>query len=137
MADSNEVRRKDASLSDCTTLVRFLWTGGIKLVEIDRKMVAHTITQRKAYEWLERCKARKITRVTDERRAGHPSTSRTDEHIQRIDQGCPLNHVCTRCGNCGHRLYICTKSQGIKTLVYHKVWMPKPASIADVGIMSN
>jgi hypothetical protein len=42
---------------------------------------ARTMHQRKIYEWIERFKEVR-TSVTDESR---PSTSRTDQHIQRVD----------------------------------------------------
>jgi transposase len=40
--------------------------------------------QRNIYEWIERFKEGR-TSVTDESRPGRPSTSRTDQHIQRVD----------------------------------------------------
>jgi transposase len=82
-----------APLSDCTIeeqrpVVRFLWAEGAKSVEIHRRMLAQygarTMHQRKIYEWIERFKKGR-TSVTDESRPGRPSTSRTDQHIQRLD----------------------------------------------------
>ena len=73
----------DALLQDCTIeeqrgVVRFLWAEGVKPVEIHRHMMAQygqtTMTQRKAYEWVERFKSGR-THVTDEDRSGRPSTS--------------------------------------------------------------
>jgi transposase len=82
-----------APLSDCTieeqrAVVCFLWAEGVKYAEIHRRMLAQygarTMHQRKIYEWIERSK-RGRTSVTDESRPGRPSTSRTDQHIQRMD----------------------------------------------------
>jgi len=42
------------------------------------------MSQRKAYEWVERFKSG-LTRVTDEGHSGRPSTSRTQDHINRAD----------------------------------------------------
>jgi len=42
------------------------------------------MSQRKVYEWVERFKSGR-TRVTDESRSGRPSTSRTQDHIDRAD----------------------------------------------------
>jgi len=73
----------DAPLQDCTIeeqrgVVQFLWAEGVKPVEIHRHMLAQygqtTMTQRKVYEWVERCKLGR-THVTDEDRSGRPSTS--------------------------------------------------------------
>jgi truncated hemoglobin YjbI len=59
-------------LSDCTieeqrAIVHFLWAEGVKSAEIHRRMLAqygaHTVHQRKIYEWIE-C---------------------MDQHIQRVD----------------------------------------------------
>ena len=78
----------DPPLQDCTIeeqrgVERFLWTEGVKLVEIHRRMLAQngqsTMSQRKVYEWVERFKSDR-TRVTDEGRSGRPSTSRTQDH---------------------------------------------------------
>ena len=76
----------DAPLQDCTIeerdVVRFLWAGGAKPVEIHRRMLAQygqsTVSQRKVYEWVERFKSGR-TRVTDEGRSGRPSTSRSQK----------------------------------------------------------
>ena len=71
---SNEGENMDAPLQDCTIeeqrgVVRFLWAEGVKPVEIHRRMLAQygqsTMSQRKAYEWVERFKSGR-TRVTDE-----------------------------------------------------------------------
>jgi len=62
---SNEGENMDAPLQDCTIEeqrgeVRFLWTEGVKPVEIHRRMLAQygqsTVSQRKVYEWVERFK---------------------------------------------------------------------------------
>ena len=42
------------------------------------------MSQRKVYEWVERFKSGR-TRVTDEGRSGRPSTSRTQDHMDRAD----------------------------------------------------
>jgi transposase len=93
MAESNKGRSMVAPLSDCTikeqrTVVRFLWAEGVKYAAVHRRMLtqygAHTMHQRKIYEWIERFKDGR-TSVTDESRPGHPSTSQTDQHIQRVD----------------------------------------------------
>jgi transposase len=82
-----------APLSDCTieeqrALVRFLWVEGVKSAEIHRWILVQygvrTMHQRKIYEWIKRVKEGR-TSVTDESRPGHPSTSRTDQHDQRVD----------------------------------------------------
>jgi len=78
-------RKHRPSLQDCTFeeqrgVVRFLWAGGVKPVEIHRRMLAQygqsTVIQRKVYGCLERFKSGR-TRVTDEGRSGRPSTSRS------------------------------------------------------------
>jgi hypothetical protein len=83
----------DAPLQDCSIkqqrgLVRFLRAEGVKPVEIHRRMLAEygqsNMSQRKAYEWVERFKSGR-TRVTDEGRSGWPSTSRTEDHIDTTD----------------------------------------------------
>jgi len=60
----------------------------VKLVEIHHLMLAHygqsTVSQRKVYEWVERFKSGR-TCVTDEGCSGRPSTSRTQDHIDRAD----------------------------------------------------
>jgi len=77
----------DAHLQDCAIeeqggVVRFLWTEGVKPVEIHRLMLAQygqsTVSQRKVHEWVERFKSGR-TRVTDEGRSGRPSTSRSQK----------------------------------------------------------
>jgi transposase len=93
MAESNEGRSIAAPLHDCTieeqcTVVRFLWAEGVKSAEIHRRMLAQygarTMHQRKIYEWIGRFKEGR-TSVTDESRPGCPSTTRTNQHIQRVD----------------------------------------------------
>jgi len=85
---SNEDENMNALLQDCTKeeqrgVVRFLWSEGVKPVEIHRRMLAQytqsTMSQRKVYEWVVRFKSVR-TRVTDEGRSGRPSTSRTQDH---------------------------------------------------------
>ena len=75
----------NALLQDCTKeeqrgVVRFLWSEGVKPVEIHRRMLAQytqsTMSQRKVYEWVVRFKSGR-TRVTGEGRSGRPSTSRS------------------------------------------------------------
>jgi hypothetical protein len=81
----------DAPLQDCTIeecgIVWFLWAEGVKPVEIYRRMLAQygqsTINQQKVYEWVESFKLGR-THVTDGR-SGQPSTSRTQDHIDRAD----------------------------------------------------
>jgi hypothetical protein len=82
-----------ASLSDCTieeqcAVMRFLWAEEVKSAEIHRRMLAQyearTMHQRKIYEWIE-CFKEGRTSVTNESRPGDPWTSRTDQHIQRVD----------------------------------------------------
>ena len=57
-------------------------------MEFHRCMLAQygqsTKSQRKVYEWVERFKSGR-TRVTDEGRSGRPSTSCTQDHIDRAD----------------------------------------------------
>jgi hypothetical protein len=93
MAESNEGRSTATPLGDCTieeqrAVVRFLWTEGVKSAEIHRRMLAqyaaHTMHEQKIYVWTEHFKEGR-TSVTDESQPGHPSTSRTDQHIQRVD----------------------------------------------------
>ena len=75
----------DPSLQDCTIeeqrgVVRFLWTEGVKPVEIHRRMLTQygqsTTSERKVYEWVERFKSGR-TRVTDEGRSERPSPTRS------------------------------------------------------------
>jgi tRNA-dihydrouridine synthase len=63
-----------APLNDCTieeqrAVVRFLWAEGVKSAETHRQMLAqygaHTMHQRKIYEWIE-CFKEGRTSVTDE-----------------------------------------------------------------------
>jgi len=79
---SNEGENMVAPLQDCTIeeqcgAVRFLWSEGVKPVEIHRRMLAQygqsTMSQRKVYEWVDRFKWGRI-RVTDEGCSGRPST---------------------------------------------------------------
>jgi translation initiation factor 2B subunit (eIF-2B alpha/beta/delta family) len=60
----------------------------MKPVEIHSRMLAQyvhsTFSQRKVYEWVERFKLGR-THVTDEGRCGRPSTSHTQDHIDRAD----------------------------------------------------
>jgi len=74
----------EAPLQHCTIeeqrgVVRFVWAGGVKPVEIHRRMLAQyeqsTVSQWKVYEWVERFKSGR-TLVTDEGRSARPSTSR-------------------------------------------------------------
>jgi len=60
---SNKGENMGAPLQDCTIeeqrgVVRFLWTEGVKSLEIRRRMLAQygqsTMSQRKVYEWIER-----------------------------------------------------------------------------------
>jgi hypothetical protein len=96
-----------APLSDCTieeqrTVVRFLWTEGVKSTEIYHQMLAeygaYTMREQKIYEWIE-CSKEGRKSVMDESRPGRPSTSHTDQHIQRVDaliredQRLTLSHV--------------------------------------------
>jgi len=78
---SNEGENMDPPLQDCTIeeqrgVVRFVWTEGVRPVEIHRLMLAQygqsTVSQRKVYEWVEMFKSGR-TRVTDEGRSGRPS----------------------------------------------------------------
>ena len=81
-------RKHGRSIEEQRGVVRFLWAEGVKSVEIHRRMLAQygqsTTSQRKVYEWVERFKSGRI-RVTDEGRSGRPSTSRTQDHIDRAD----------------------------------------------------
>ena len=78
----------DSPLQDCTIeergIVQFLWAEGVKPVEIHRRMLAQygqsTMSQRNVYEWVERFKS-----GPDEGRSGRPSTSRTQDHIDRAN----------------------------------------------------
>ena len=83
----------DAPLQDCSSeeqrgVVRFLWAEGVKPVQIHRHMLAQygqsTMSQRKVCEWVERFKSGR-THVTDEGHSGWPSTSCTQDHIDRTD----------------------------------------------------
>jgi hypothetical protein len=69
-------------------VVRFLWAEGVKSAEIRRRMLAQygagTMHQRNIYEWIEWWNEGR-TSVTDESGPGHASTSRTDQHVQRVD----------------------------------------------------
>jgi hypothetical protein len=79
----------DAPLQDCTIeeqrgIVQFLWSEGVKPVEIHRRMLAQygqsTVSQRKVYEWVDRFKSGRAC-VTDEGHSGQPSTSRAQDHM--------------------------------------------------------
>jgi len=93
LSGSNKGENMDAPLQDCTIkeqhgVVRFLWAEGVKPVEIHHCMLAQygqsTMSQQKVCEWVERFKLSR-TRVTDEGRSGRPSTSHTQDHIDRAD----------------------------------------------------
>jgi hypothetical protein len=111
-----------APLDDCNiyeqrAVVPFLWAEGIKSAEIHCRMLAQygarTMHQRKIYEWLEPFKVGR-TSVTDESRPGRPSTSRTDQHIQRVDaldQRRPTTHVST-CSTGSARMVTSSKRCG-------------------------
>jgi hypothetical protein len=83
-----DARLQDGSIEEQRGVVRFLRAGGVKPVEIHRRMLAQngqsTVSQRKVYEWVERFKSCR-TRVTDEGRSGRLSTSRTEDHIDTTD----------------------------------------------------
>jgi transposase len=78
----------DYNIKEQRAVMRFLWAVGVKSAKIHRRMLAQygvrTMHERKLYEWIERFKEGR-TSVTDESRCGHPPTSRTDQHIQRVD----------------------------------------------------
>jgi len=75
------------SIEEQRGVVRFLWAEGVNHVEIHRRMLAQygqsTMSKRKVYEWVERFKWGR-TRVNDGR-SGRPSTSCTQDHIDRVD----------------------------------------------------
>ena len=88
---SNKGENMEAQLQDCTIeeqrgVLRFLWAEGVKPMEIHHRMLAQygqsTMNQQKVYEWVERFKLGR-TCVTDEGRSGQPSTSHTQDHIDR------------------------------------------------------
>jgi len=71
---------QDRNIEEQRGVLRFLWTEGVKPVEIHRRMLAQygqsTMSQRKVYECVESFKSGR-TRVTDEGRSARPSTSRS------------------------------------------------------------
>jgi len=83
-----DVPLQDCSIEEQRGVVWFLWAEEVKPVEIHCHMLAQygqsTMSQRKVYEWVERFKSGR-THVTDEGRSGRPSTSCTQDHIDRAD----------------------------------------------------
>ena len=92
-------------LAHCTILimpveqlgaVRFLWAEGVKRVEIHHRVLAQcgqsTTSQQKVYEWVKRFKWGR-TRVTDKRRSGRPSTSRSQKASSPQEYRNQLNDI--------------------------------------------
>jgi hypothetical protein len=138
MAQSNGGRSMAAPLSDCTikeqrTLLCFLWAEEVKSAEIHHQILAQygacTMHQQEIYKWIERFKEGR-TSVTDESQPGRPSTSCTDQHIQRVDvliredRWLTLAHVADILGIS----YGSAQAIMYDDLRYHKVcawWVPK------------
>jgi transposase len=74
----------DYTIEEQRTVVRFLWAEGLNSSPDVGTACSTHMHQRQTYEWIERFKEGR-TSVTDESRPGRPSTSRTDQHIQRVD----------------------------------------------------
>ena len=81
----------DAPLQDCTIeeqrgVVRFLWTEGVKPVEIHRRMLAQygqsSMRQRKVYEWVEHVLLMKVVLVGHQHRA-HKTTREAEKLLLR------------------------------------------------------
>jgi transposase len=84
----------EASLSICTKeemrgVIRFLFAGGFKPVEIIRRMQAqyddNCLSRSKIYEWTDHFKKGR-TSVCDEERSGRPSASRTENNIEAVER---------------------------------------------------
>jgi hypothetical protein len=69
--------------------IRFLFTEGVKPVEIIRRMQAqcgdNCLSRSKIYEWIDHFKKGR-TSVCDEERSGRLSTSRTENNIQAVER---------------------------------------------------
>jgi transposase len=68
-------------------VIRFLFSEGVKLTKIFRRMKAQygdtCLSQSKVYEWVERFKQGR-TSVFDEERAGRSSTTTTQGHVYAV-----------------------------------------------------
>ena len=131
-----------APLQDCTIeeqrgIVWFLWVEGVKPVGIHHRMLAQygqsTMSQRKVYEWVERSKSGR-TRVTDEGHSGWPSTSRTQDHIDRAYAMIRDNRQITVSEVAAHLDISCGSAYAIlhDDLGYRKVcaqWVPKKLTV--------
>jgi hypothetical protein len=70
-------------------MIRFLFAGAIKPVEIIRRMRAqygdNCLSRSKIYEWIVHIQMGR-TSVCDEERSGRPSTSKTENNIQAVER---------------------------------------------------
>ncbi|KAG9462962.1 hypothetical protein GDO78_022737 [Eleutherodactylus coqui] len=68
-------------------VIRFLWSEGMCGADIYRRLCAqygeNVLSRRSVYEWIEKFK-RGRTSVRHEEGAGRPSTSTTDDNIERV-----------------------------------------------------
>jgi transposase len=90
---------------------------------------ARTMHQQKIYEWIE-CFKEGGASVTDESRPGRPSTSRMDQHIQRVDALIREDWqlMLARVADIMGISYGCAQAIVHDDLGYHKVyvwWVPK------------
>jgi hypothetical protein len=83
----------EAPLLICTKemrgVIRFLFAGGKKPVEIIRRMQAQNgnncLSRSKIYEWIDHLK-KVTTSVCDEERSGRQSTSRTENNFKPLKE---------------------------------------------------
>jgi hypothetical protein len=86
---SHSVRIMAALPENCTReqqhfIMRFLWSEGVKLKEIHRRMIQQydgsCMSERKAFQWVERFRKGRTSAV-DEHCSGHPCTAISDANI--------------------------------------------------------
>ena len=68
-------------------MIQFLWAEGVPEAEIHRRLSAHygnsALPQWSVYDWITMFKNGR-TSVTDDERSGRPSTSTTEENVERV-----------------------------------------------------
>jgi len=83
-----------APLLQCTqeelcAVIRFLWSAGVKISEIHRRMLLqygdNCLAQRRVYEWLELLRNSRI-RVVDEQRPCRHQTASTEGYAERGEE---------------------------------------------------
>ena len=127
-----------ARLSVCTkeeqrSVIRFLWAEGVKGSEIHARLCTQygddALPRRSVYEWIEMFKNGRIS-VMDAERSGRPSTSTTDEKLEKAraiiltDRGVTTEEIALQMGISQGRPFSLVHD----ILGFHKVaarWVPR------------